>query len=173
MKKILWSLIVPFAVAAAAVAQDASPSPSPDQRQQRQPTWEADMPGGTFIVRLSAILEISTHEYVVDGAARVTEANVCTSGTGYVRFYYIEPNVPQAPDGIGQSSIDALKDRMQDASTRVGADDAWRKVVKNYPTTTHAHTIEYRLPTKDSVYKLFDSVKTAWLVTWKTTIFKP
>jgi len=122
------------------------------------------MPGGTYIVRLASITSISSQEYVVDAAARVTEVNIGTTGTELVRFYYIEPNIPKAPDGIGQGSMDAVKDKAEALADRVAPDnDVWRKVIKNYPMTTHARTIEYRLASKESLQKLFDSVKQAWL----------
>jgi len=34
---------------------------------------------------------LSTHEYVVDGAARFTEFTIGTTGAVVARFYYIEP----------------------------------------------------------------------------------
>jgi hypothetical protein len=152
-----------FAFAAMAFALSAraqEPTPTPDQASRG--TWTANLPGGTYIVGLSAITSVSIHDYVVDGAARVSEVNVSALGSEAVRFYYIEPNTPQAPDGVGQSAINLIKEKAQDAISRGGGDDVWMKVVKNYPTTTHAHTVEYRLPTRESLQKLFESVKDSW-----------
>ena len=36
-------------------------------------------------------------------------------------------------------------------------------VVKNYPTTTHAHTIDFRHNNKDNLNALFQSVNKAWM----------
>jgi len=169
MKKILVLLVWGTSLAAV-VAQEASPTPAPGQR--RRDIWQADMPGGKYTVRLTAITAVSMHEYIVDGAARVTEVNIDTVGTGLVRFYFIEPNTPQTPGGIGQSAVDLIKDRAQEAIARGGGDDVWSKVVKNYPTTTHARTVEYRLATKDSLKKLFASIQDAF-INGKPETFKP
>lgn len=111
---------------------------------------------------LRSIISVSSHEYVVDAAVRVTEVNVDTNGSMVVRFYYLEPMKPTTPSGIGQSAIDRAQDLTKELAGRVGVDQVWQKVVKNYPTTTHARTIEYRLETKDQLTKLFTSVEHAW-----------
>ena len=41
------------------------------------------------------------------------------------------------------------------------------KVVKNYPVTTHAQTVEYRLQKKEEVEELYTSLRNAFL-TYKT-----
>lgn len=142
-------------------AQEATPTPA--QQQGKIETWLAELPGGQYRVAVGAIASVSLHEYVVDNTARVTEVNIDTRGTTQVRFYFIEPNVPQAPNGIGQSTLNFAEEKVKEAMDRTGTDDIWKKVVKNYPTTTHAHTVEYRLPSKDSLKKLFDSAENSWL----------
>ena len=126
MKKILL-LLAAAASLAGALAQEPTPTPG----QRRRDIWQADLPGGKYTVRLTAITAVSMHEYLVDGAARVTEVNIDTVGTELVRFYFIEPNTPQTPNGIGQSAVDLIKDRAQEALSRGGGDDAWSKVVKS------------------------------------------
>src|SRR5476649_2058972 len=153
------SLFILFGSAGTVMAQDeAAPTPSPSTL--RRGVWEADMPAGEYIVRLASITSISMHEYVVDAAARVTEVNIGTTGSDLVRFYYIEPNIPKPPDGIGQGVMDMAKEKAQTVTDRVGESDVvWQKVIKNYPMTTHAKTVEYRLSSKDTLNKLFESVK--------------
>ena len=152
-------------------AQEATPTPTPTATGEIA-TWRAILPGGPYRVALSAITAVSQHEYSVEAAARVTEVNVSTRGAETVRFYYIEPNVPQAPGGVGQSAVEMVKERAQEAVSRAGGDDAWSKVVKNYPVTTHARTVEYRLSTKESLIKLFESVQESWVKNRSAT-FKP
>lgn len=132
------------------------------------------MPAGTYIVKLSTVTAVASHEYVVDNAARVTEVNISTFGGEYARFYYLEPNAPQStPGGIGQSTVDLAQTRVQEAVARAGLEDeAWRRVVKNYPTTTHVRTIEYRVSDKETLQKLFKSIEESWLND-KTGTFKP
>lgn len=109
-----------------------------------------------------AIIAVSSHQYVIDGTARVTEVNVDTQGNMAVRFYYIEPNTPSAPDGIGQSAIDKLSDLAKEAAGRTGQDDPWKRVIKSYPATTHTHTVEYRIQSEGELKKIFASADTAF-----------
>jgi hypothetical protein len=153
-----------------ALAQTPAPTATPDA--SRTPMWRCDLPGGTYEVAIRAIQAVSTHEYIVDGVARVTEMNIDTAGTMAVRFYYIEPLTPSSPVGIGQSTIDKVQDMAKEALGRVspGQQPVWEKVVKNYPTTTHAHTIEYRLDSKDQLQQLFNSAEQAFRLVQNTRI---
>ena len=59
--------------------------------------WRCELPGGIYEVALRSIISVSSHEYIVDGAARVTEVNVDTNGSMVVRFYLLEPITPTSP----------------------------------------------------------------------------
>ena len=155
-----------------ALAQDASPSPSPSPT--RMPMWRCDLPGGTYEVAIRSMLSVSTHEYIVDGVARVTEMNIDTPGNLAVRFYYIEPVVPTSPLSIGQSTLDKVQEMAEEGASRVSPGEApWEKVVKNYPTSTHAHTVEYRLDSKDQLESLFNSAEQAFRLNQTTEIKLP
>ena len=132
-----------------------TPSPTPTANATRN-LWTCTLPGGTYQVLVSAMLSVSTHEYVVDGAARVTEVNVDTAGQFAVRFYFIEPAATSGPSGLGAATLGKVQSILTDAADRSGT-DAWKKVVKSYPTTTHARTIEYRVSSKDSLTQIFTS----------------
>ncbi len=157
-----------FLIAGTLRAQTPTPAPVPDMT--RFPMWKCELPGGTYEVALRSIVSVSTHEYLVDNVARVTEVNIDTIGSMVVRFYYLEPNTPTSPLGIGQSTINKLQEMANEAATRTGQEEVWKKVLKNYPTTTHAHTIEYRVDTKESLMKLFKSAEEAWRLTKNTTL---
>jgi hypothetical protein len=122
--------------------------------------WRCNLPGGSYSVALRSITSVSIHEYMVDAAVRVTEVNIDTSGNALARFYYLEPNTPNAPGGLGQATIEKTQEVLQQAADKTGQ-DAWKKVVKNYPTTTHSHTIEYRVTDKETLHKLYDSAESA------------
>jgi len=157
--------IILFLLAFSALAHAQTPGPSPETTEAApsdRGVWRAELPGGTFIAALSSITTVSTHEYVVDGTARVTEVSVGMIGSVQARFYFIEPNTPSTPDGIGQSTINFVQDKLTEAADRTGT-DVWKKVVKKYPEATHAHTVEYRLDSKQSLAKLFKSLETSWL----------
>ena len=134
-------------------ASSASPSPTVTPAPAQVPIWRCDLPGGTYEVVLHAVLAVSSHEYVVDGVARVTEVNVDTQGNMAVRFYFIEPNTPTSPIGLGQSAVDRISDLAKEAAGRAGQDDLWKRVVKSYPATTHSHTIEYRVESAEQLKK--------------------
>lgn len=152
-------------------AQTASPTPAPDP--PRQPMWRCELPGGIYEVALRAIISVSSHEYIVDGAARVTEVNVDTSGSMTVRFYFLEPITPTSPLGVGQSALDKMQDLAKEVAGRTGQDEIWQKVVKSYPATTHARTIEYRLESSAQLDQLFKSAETAFRLGRNTTFKLP
>ncbi len=146
----------------AAFGQNATPAaatPGPSI----VPVWRCQLPGGTYEVVVRSMVAVSTHEYLVDGAVRVTECNIDTAGNLLARFYYIEPNTPNAPTpgGFGASTADKAQQLLGQASTATGL-DAWQKVVKSYPATTHAHTVEYRLTSKDQVQAIFNSAEASF-----------
>jgi hypothetical protein len=124
--------------------------------------WQCELPGGTYVVDTTRIVSVSTHEYIVDGAARVTELTVATTSAVTARFYYLEPLAKTIGGERGQQLFEKVEERITGLAERAGQEPVWKKVVKNYPTTTHAHTVEYRLDTKADVQKLYDSVMTAW-----------
>jgi hypothetical protein len=150
-------LIALATLASTSVAQNPTPTPTPQPAvNAAKPIWRCNLPGGTYQVLASAILSVSSHEYVVDGAARVTEVNVDTPGQLAVRFYFIEPAVTSGPGGLGAATLGKVQSLLTEAADRSGT-DAWKKVVKSYPVTTHARTVEYRVGGKDSLTKIFAS----------------
>jgi len=125
------------------------------------PFWRCELPGGVYMASLPSISSVSTHEYVVGGAARVTELTIATNSAVVARFYYLEPMIPNSPIGLGQSAIDKAQEYIQEGANRAGVEEVWKKVVKDYPVTTHAHTVEYRLSSLDQVKKLQRSLEDA------------
>ena len=95
------------------VAVQATPSPTTAIAM-----WRATLPGGTYSVALRSIVSVSSHEYVVDGAARVTEVNIDTAGSALVRFYFIEPNTVNAPAGFGAATLEKTQQILQEADKR-------------------------------------------------------
>jgi len=141
-----------------AVAQTSTtPTPTPQPAVNTgKPIWRCNLPGGIYQVLSSAIVSVSSHEYMVDGVARVMEVNVDTSGHLAVRFYFIEGAVTSGPGGLGAATLSKVQSVLTEAAERSGT-EAWKKVVKSYPATTHARTVEYRVGGKDSLNKIFAS----------------
>ena len=145
-------------------AGSASPSPSSQTPAfgGRPQIWRCESAGGVCEVAVASIVSVSSHEYTVDAISRVVEVNVDTTGNMALRCYFIEPKAPEAPGGIGQSAIDRAKELAKDIAGRAGQDDITKRAAKTYPTTTHSHTIEYRLPSEDQIKKVMASASAAF-----------
>ncbi len=142
---------------AAPAAAAATPVPATPEAIQ---LFRAKLPGGSYEVAVRSIISVSSHEYVVDGVARVTEVNIDTVGSMVVRFYFIEPNASSVPSGIGAGTLEKAQQLLTEGAERTGQ-DVWKKVVKSYPTTTHARTIEFRLESKEALAKIYTAAETA------------
>jgi hypothetical protein len=158
---LLFLFLPALCLAQTETAGDAPAEGTPTSVPNQLPLWRCKLPGGAYQVALRSIVAISSHEYVVDGAARVTEVNIDTQGTLVCRFYYLEPNLPNSPVGGGEDLKAKGRELLNEAGARTGQ-DAWKKVVKSYPVTTHARTVEYRLQSKEQLQALFGSIETAW-----------
>lgn len=138
---------------------------------QKLAIWKCVLPGGTFEVALRAVTAISSHQYTVEGGIKVTEVVIETgSSSTENRFYYMESPTTSAGGAVGNAA-DALQARAQTAADHVtsvmgggtAVSDALNTtVIKSYPTTTHAHTVEYRLASQADLTNLFNSIEAAW-----------
>ncbi len=157
------TLALLFLLAASLHAQTPAtpPSSSPPTGPSALPLFRATLPGGTYETAVKNIVAVSTHEYLVDGAARVTEVNIDTTGSVLLRVYYIEPAAPSVPSGIGAAAVEKAQQYLQQATDKTGV-DAWKKVIKTYPTTTHARTVEYRVGAKEDLDKVFKAAEEAF-----------
>jgi hypothetical protein len=153
--------------ASMASAQTAAATPAPatgTSTSRPDALWRCTLPGGEYLVALRSIASISTHEYIVDGAAQVTELTVATNSSVEARFYYLEPVTNSSTPALGTAStLQAMQQHVYDlATSQAGGDPVWEKVIKNYPATTHAHTVEYRLSTKENLQQIYQSLEQAW-----------
>jgi hypothetical protein len=136
----------------------AAPTPQPSTAQ---PLFRADLPGGVYEVAVRQIVSVSSHEYLVDGAVRVTEVNIDTQGSVLARFYHFELNAPAVPSGFGAAGVQKTQQLLTEAAGKTGQ-DVWKQVIKNYPTTTHSRTVEYRLATLEDLKKVFNAAEQAF-----------
>ncbi|HEY8966097.1 MAG TPA: hypothetical protein VIM58_06620 [Candidatus Methylacidiphilales bacterium] len=159
-------LFLPLLLAAPLRAQDTA---TPTQAKW---LWAGNFPGGTVKVRLQQILSVSTSRYTVEGGFRVTELVIDTTGNNSIRIYAVESPLDAAgPSGMVKTGIGALQDKVQAAADHAAAvtgggsalsDLTSTTVMKKYPEATHAHTIEYRLPTVKEVADVYRSIDSAW-----------
>ena len=161
-------LIGTLFLAVPAFAQNTGDDPEqPDSqttdKESRINFWEANLPGGNYLVALGRISSVSRHKYVLDGAVIVDEVTVDTTGQALARFYFITPI--SAGGGAGAAAAEAADRAMAlvDGAARRAGTDVQDMVVKKYPLTTHSKAIEYRLLSEQQLNVLYQSVKTAWV----------
>lgn len=142
-------------------AQTPAQPPSTSATEAVLKLFRAKLPGGMYEVAVHAIVAVTSHEYVVDGIARVTEVNVDTNGSLLARFYYLEPQQPNSPLGVGAATIEKAQELFKQAADKTGQ-DVWKKVIKNYPTTTHARTVEYRVQKREDLDTIFQAAEEAF-----------
>ena len=107
------------------------------------------------------ISNISMHEYVLDGNLIVNEVTVDTTGRALARFYYIEPVTEAMKRSDVTRVVDKGRNLIERAGERLGS-DAHNMAQKNYPTTTHAGMIEYRILDLRDLDALYGSLRKAW-----------
>ena len=143
-------------------AQTAAGKSDSDEQQEvtRDGLWDGRLAGGNYLVRCSAILALSKHEYIADAAARVVEVNLTMSTSMVIRFYYLEPVRLEGGGtlGAGQQALDKALALAQKPAARVSPSIVEPKVVKNYPASTHAHTIEFVIKDERRLNSLYDSL---------------
>lgn len=168
MKKLLLALTVAFlgtlALASAQENPPADPNAAGDTPQKNR-FWQATLSGGHYMVALDRISAVSRHKYVLDGAVIVDEVTVDALGQALARFYFITP-ISDAMTGsaAGETAsrvADRARELVDNAAGRAGT-DVHNMVVKKFPETTHARTIEYRILSEQELTGLYNSVRTAW-----------
>ena len=120
-----------------------------------------DYKGSKFIVPYARIVSLSQNTFLVDGGGKVEEVTIDTTGGAIARFYFLGTAADDSP----LKSVGVLNDRLKDLSNR--AEDKTgqdiRTVVKNYPTTTHAKTIEFNLSHKSHLGEIFSWITREWI----------
>ncbi len=151
-------------------AQSRNPDQDDDKSEQAENTsdslnkknrWQARLPGGSYIIPLNHIVSISKHRYLLDGSVIVTEVTIDSKGNSLARFYYLEPVTKDSSLNTAQKLTKRGQDLLGQAGRATG-DDLHLMAQKNYPQTTHAHTVEYRLLSLTELDALYNSLYSAW-----------
>jgi hypothetical protein len=127
-----------------------------------RPFWKCRMPSGTFLVPVDRIANVSTHQYVVQGAGRVWEMVVADDSSAVARFYYMEPASKVSNPVTGDDAVKYTEDALKEVTESTDTEEVWRRVVKAYPYATHAHTIEYRFEDRKTLEKVFQHLSECW-----------
>ncbi len=157
---LLATLAASNAFLSAQPAEDPSQNSSEDASGPER-FWQASVDDGHYMVALDRIASISRHRYVLDGALIVNEVTVDATGRALTRFYHIEPISKVAPGNAVAQLAERGSELMREAGQRAGT-NVQNMVVKKYPDTTHAHTVEYRLMSGEQLTALYKSLQTAW-----------
>jgi hypothetical protein len=113
------------------------------------------------MVLLNHIVSVSRHKYLLDGALIVDEVTIDTTGQALARFYFISP-VSDAAPGNTIADIAQHGRELVDKATKYVGTEVQNMVVKKYPDTTHAKSIEYRMLSEADLSSLHGSVQNAW-----------
>ena len=113
------------------------------------------MHGGNYQVLINKIASISKHEYISDGVARVVEVTIATDSSVAARFYFLEPADLAGPLSIAQNAQSRMREIAEKGISRSGQTENMATVKKSYPTTTHAHTVEYQLVSEGALESLY------------------
>lgn len=162
--------LISVLLASAAMLPAQTPQPAPNAPAENEKAvdspgpnrfWQATLPGGHYMVALDRISSVSRHQYVLDGTLIVDEVTVDSLGQALARFYFITP----ITDAVNANAATQLASRGKELIDKVaqragtGVQDM---VMKKYPETTHARTIEYRLLSEQELGALYSSVRSSW-----------
>ena len=146
-------------------AQDETTPTPPSEKKGDSPGrnrfWQATLNGGHYMVALDRISSVSRHKYLLDGAVIVDEVTVDALGQALARFYFISPVTDAAPGNAVGEIAKRGRELVEKAADRVGT-DVQNMVIKKYPDTSHARTIEYRVLSEKELTALYSSVRSAW-----------
>lgn len=163
----LAAAVLSLATHSPLLAQDSSGTNGTTKNNTAETTgprrfWQASLPGGSYIVALDRITSISKHTYVIGGSLRVTEVVIDTSGNALARFYYIIPVSEDSNSNIGSGITTRTKELIDKVGERTGVNGN-TIVEKQYPTTTHAKTVEFRISDEGNLDKLYNSARKTWI----------
>jgi len=132
-------------------------------------------PAGEYLIDRRDVMSLSSHNYEINGGMRVWEVTVSERSTNTVRFYYtkkIETKAELAGDASEEGEGGKLDKLRRDSSStqplpplQVKESKLRLPVRKEYPATTHSHTIEFRmnkLQDLEEIYAYFTLMVYGW-----------
>jgi hypothetical protein len=150
------------------MAQEVSPAggrPAATDEDGPNRFWQAAIGAGHYMVALDRITAVSRHQYLLDGGLVVDEVIVDAVGQSLARFYFIRPITDTTGGsglgGIATRAVGRAEELVEKGAARLGT-NAHEMVQKNYPTTTHARTVEFRILSEKNLADLHNSVRRAW-----------
>lgn len=141
--------------------QDEDEKSKAEESDANRRFWQASIPGGHYMVALSSITAISMHQYVLDTQLLVTEMVIDTNGRSLARFYYVTSVAEDSGSASAARVVQKGRELLDRAGQRAGT-NALDLAQKNYPTTSHAGMVEYRLLDLRDLNAIYKSVQSAW-----------
>ncbi|MCW1884736.1 hypothetical protein OKA04_08350 [Luteolibacter flavescens] len=123
--------------------------------------WQASLPGGHYMVALDRISSISMHQYLLDGTMVVNEMIIDTNGRSLVRFYHVTTSLENSASGTARRVVERGNELLDRVGQKTGT-DVKEIVQKNYPSTSHAGMVEFRVQSVAELDAIYKSVKGAW-----------
>lgn len=124
--------------------------------------WQCNINGGEVMVAVDRIGAISKTQYLLDGGLLCTEVTIDTlGGQSLTRIYHVVPATEAVATNAATKIVDRAKEVLDNTSARAGT-KLHELVQKSYPTTTHAHTVEFRVMQLQDLEALYASLKATW-----------
>lgn len=164
MRRISPSLILSAVLALAclpAVGADNNQTFDPDKQgehnSQYKQFWVGVFDaGGTAqtCIRLSSIVSVNIHTYMLDGATKITECTIDTLGNNSIRIY-----------GSGSERVQRTREQLSNTRDLIDGKTggASRYPGKKFPEGAYSHNIEFQVDSAAEVQKIYESVLKAWL----------
>ena len=140
--------------------EDDEETTAEDEESSRR-FWQAKLPGGNYMAALDRISSVSMHQYVLNTQLLVNEVVIDTNGRALARFYH----VAHVAEGGASATASTVRERGRQVLDRAGQQagiDFHNLPQKDYPATSHAGMIEFRILNLADLKALYTSVQTAW-----------
>jgi hypothetical protein len=132
--------------------------------------WLCKIKGSELMIAVDRIAAISKTQYVLDGGVLVDEVVIETNGGQALnRIYSLRPVTDAMASNPASKIIDRVRDVATERGSRLGT-NLHEMVEKNYPTTSHARTVEFRVVAPEDLDVLYASLKDTW-ITGKGRVF--
>lgn len=105
-------------------------------------------------IRLNTLTSVSKQRYLLNGTMNVWELVIDTTGNNTIRIYCIDAG--EKAKSVAGSSL--RKNVGAAISRNTGLLDGSECVTKAYPESTHAHSVEFRVKSLDTINKIQESL---------------
>jgi hypothetical protein len=138
------------------------------QNKPTFPLWTAPLPNaqGSYAVSLNSICSVALEKYDLkfdDKVFPITECSIETVGGKTARFYFVDEDKREKKDGPVEQAKDAIASVVPGMEENSEKDQKKLRVVKIYPESALAGTVEYRLSSEKKVTDLYQNLRDAWV----------